>query len=225
MGDPSVPAMMSEKPRSSGMPSAVRCSLLWCVGRGICRVFTTLWFDLKVYNRRHVPARGGVLLAANHQSFLDPMLVSVALRRPVSFFARSSLFTNPFFGGLIRRLHAFPVQQGKGDRAAVQQAIDRLKEGCVLNLYPEGSRTEDGEIGPIQSGIALIARRAGVPIVPVVVEGSYQAWPKGQKLFRPHPIKVMYGPPLKIDNLKSDQIVELIGTTLRTMLTELRKKP
>ncbi len=199
-------------------------SLFWRGGQVICRLVCTLMFDLKVYGRRHMPARGGVLLVANHQSFLDPVLVSLPLYRPVSFFARASLFENPFFGRVIRCLHAFPVQRGKGDRAAVQQAIERLKEGYVLNFYPEGSRTEDGNIGPIQPGIGLIARRAGVPIVPVVVDGSFHAWPKDKKIFHPHPVKVMYGPPMHVEGLRSDEIVELVGNTLKQMLADLRAR-
>ena len=115
-----------------------------------------------------------------------------------------------------------PVRQGKGDRAAVQGAIERLREGNVLNMYPEGSRSEDGQIAPIQSGAALIVRRAGVPIVPVAIDGTFEAWPKGRALFRAHPVRVVYGPPINVDDLKGEQIVQLIERTLRQMLAELR---
>jgi 1-acyl-sn-glycerol-3-phosphate acyltransferase len=182
-------------------------------------------FDLKVYGTRHVPKTGGVLLLANHQSYLDPVLLGVRLDRPISYMAKSDLFEGSgFFTWLIRSLHAFPVKLGRGDVGAIKESINRLHEGYVLNIYPEGSRTLDGEIGPIQSGVALVVRRAAVPIVPVVIDGSFQAWKKGSKLFRKHPIRVMYGPPLMIEGLKGPQLVALIDRTLRDMLAELRRK-
>ncbi|MGH7215247.1 MAG: lysophospholipid acyltransferase family protein, partial [Tepidisphaeraceae bacterium] len=95
-----------------------RRSLLWRVLQSLLRIVMTVGFDMKVYGRRHVPRTGGALLVANHQSFLDPILVASHLDRPVSFMARSGLFENRYFGALIRSLHAFPVVQGKGDKSA-----------------------------------------------------------------------------------------------------------
>lgn len=189
----------------------------------LCRIGTSLLFDLKTYGTEHVPKTGGALLVANHQSYLDPILVAVHLYRPVSFLAKSELFENRYFGWLIRSLHAFPVRQGEGDVGAVRETIRRLGEGHILNVYPEGSRTETGEIGPIQKGVALVVRKAGVPIVPVAIDGSFQAWPKMRKLFRPHPIRVLYGPPMDMSGMKGEQVVQRIDSTLRTMLAELRK--
>ncbi len=116
---------------------------------------TTLCFDLKVYGSDRVPRSGGVLLLSNHQSFLDPVLIGVRLPRPLSYMARSELFTvNPAFTWIIRKLGAFPVRQTGSAAGAVKTAIGRLKDGHALNIFPEGSRTEDGEIGPIEGGAA-----------------------------------------------------------------------
>lgn len=200
-------------------------TLLWRFGKLVCKVFTWLYLDLQTYGIENVPEDGGVLLIANHQSYLDPILVAVRLKRPVSFFAKSELFENKFFGGLIRNLHAFPVRQGAGDIGAVRQAVQKLKEGHVLNLYPEGSRTEDGNLLPIQPGVALIAKKAGVPIVPVVVEGSFKVWPCTRKFPKPGRVKVLYGPALNIEGLKGEGIVQRIDQTFHSMLEEVRKKP
>jgi 1-acyl-sn-glycerol-3-phosphate acyltransferase len=195
----------------------------WEFCRMIARPLCVFLFDLKVYRRHHVPRTGGVLIVSNHQSYLDPVLVGVYLRRPMSYLAKSELFAgNRFFAWLIRRLRAFPVKQGAGDVGAVKEMVRRLKEGHVLNLYPEGSRTVTGEIGPIEPGAALVIRRAGVPVVPVAIDGSFEAWPKGQKRFRPYPIRVMYGPPLNIEGMKANEITAVIDRTLRRMLEELR---
>lgn len=197
-------------------------SFAWKSLQAISRILTTLLFDLKTYDRQNVPKTGGVLLVANHQSYLDPVLVAVQLYRPVSFLAKSELFTNPYFGWLIRLLHAFPVRQGEGDVGAVKETIRRLQEGYALNIYPEGSRTETGEIGPLEKGVALVIRRAGVPVVPVAIDGSFLAWPKRRKLFRPHPVRVIYGKPMDMSQMKGDQIVEELQRQLRTLQAALR---
>ncbi len=200
-------------------------TLLWKFGQGVCRMVSTAMFELKVYGMQHIPASGGVLIVSNHQSYLDPIALGAHLRRPMSFLARSTLFDHRFFGWLISNLNAFPVRQGEGDVGAVKETIRRLQEGHVLNIFPEGSRSEDGEIGPMQSGIALIVRRAGVPVVPAVIDGSFAAWPKGAKMPRRYPIRVRYGPAIDMSGMKGSEIVARIDSTLRRMFDELRAMP
>jgi len=202
----------------------IKMDWFWRMGRSVSRLVVTFLFDLKVYGAHNVPDRGGVLLLPNHQSFLDPVLVGVFLRRPLSYLARSGLFENPRFAWLIRRLRAFPVKQGAGDVGAVKEMVRRLKEGHALTLWAEGSRTETGEIGQIEPGAALVIRRAQVPAVPIAIDGSFEAWPKGKKMFRRHPIRVMYGPPMHLEHLKAAEITQVIDRTLRDLLAELRKK-
>jgi 1-acyl-sn-glycerol-3-phosphate acyltransferase len=206
----------------NGVP---RRSGLWCACQVISRIASTLVFGMKVYGRHNIPRRGGVLLLSNHQSYLDPILLAVPLRRPVSYMAKSELFERgAFFTWLIRSLHAFPIRKNTADVGAIKEAIGRLGEGHILNMYPEGTRTRTGEIGPILPGVAVVVRRAGVPVVPVVIDGTFQAWAKGSKVPRPHPVRIMYGKPLRIKGLKTDQVVEKIGQTLREMLAELRRR-
>ncbi|MGH7179155.1 MAG: lysophospholipid acyltransferase family protein [Tepidisphaeraceae bacterium] len=197
-------------------------SLMWRALQVVARLLTTLCFDLKVRGVEHVPRRGGALLLANHQSYLDPIVVPVRLYRPVSFFAKSALFEHGFLGWLLRNLHGIPVKLGAGDVGAVKETIRRLREGHLLNLYPEGARSADGEIAEIQTGAALIIKRAGVPIIPAVIDGSYVAWPRTHRIFRARPIRVVFGPPLDVEGLDAREITELIGTTLRRMLSDLR---
>jgi 1-acyl-sn-glycerol-3-phosphate acyltransferase len=199
-------------------------NLIWKCVQVISRITCALMFDLKCYGSEHVPLEGGVLLVSNHQSYLDPVLLAVKLNRPMSYLARSELFEKPAFAWLIRSLNAFPLRRGKGDKAAIEETIRRLQQGHLLALFAEGTRTEDGNIGPIQRGVALVVRRAAVPIVPVVLDGSFQAWPKGEKMFHSHPIRVLYGPALQIDGLKGDAIVALVDKTLHHMLDQVRTK-
>ena len=199
-------------------------SLVYQIGRVICRLTCVQWFDLKVYGLKHVPRRGGVLIVSNHQSYLDPVLLAAKLPRPLSFLSKSELFEIPGFNWLIRSLNAYPVRLGEGDIGAVRETIRRLQEGHALNVFPEGSRTEDGEIAPMQPGVGLIVRRAGVPVVPAVIDGSFEAWPKADKIFHPHPIRVQFGPVMDLKDLKAGEIVKRIDTTLRRMFAELRAR-
>ena len=197
----------------------------WKAAQALCRVSTTLCFDLKVYGWEQVPRSGGVLLLSNHQSFLDPVLVGVRLPRPLSYMARSGLFeVNPAFTWLIRKIGAFPVRQEGSAAGALKVAIGRLKDGHALNIFPEGSRTEDGEIGPIEGGSALVVRGARVPVVPVVIDGSLEAWPRAFKLPRPHPIQVLYGPPTDLTGRRPAEIVAWVDQTLRALYDELRSR-
>ena len=201
-------------------------SIAWKLAQTFCRIMTTLLFDLKVFGHKNVPRRGGVLIVSNHQSYLDPVLVGVRLERPLSYLARSGLFKNPILGTVIRWLHAFPVRQGEADVGAVKETIARLREGHALNIFPEGSRTENGEMLPIERGVGLVIRRAKVPVVPVILHGSFSAWPKGQKLFRPGKIRMLYGKPIDLSELKGDEIVAMIDKIFRAMdgrLTEIER--
>jgi 1-acyl-sn-glycerol-3-phosphate acyltransferase len=164
-----------------------------------------------------------VLLVSNHQGNLDPVLLAVRLIRPVNYIAKSELFQGRLGGWLLRAVfNAFPVRQGSADVAAVRETIARLQEGHLLNLYPEGARTETGEIGPMLRGVGLIVRRAGVPVVPVIIAGSFEAWPKHHRSFRPHPIRIRYGKPMDLNGQSADEIVATIDRTLREMFETIR---
>ena len=196
---------------------------IWKFLQTICRIATTLLFDLKVYGSHRVPESGGVLIVSNHQSYLDPVLLGVRLKRPLSYLAKSELFGYGPFSWLIRFLGGFPIKQGAGDVGAMKQTIQRLQEGHALNIYPEGSRTENGEMLPIEKGVGLVIKRAKVPVVPVAIEGSFRAWPKGRPMFRASPIRLYYGDPIDVSNMDRDEIIEWIDQTLRTMLADLRE--
>ncbi len=197
-------------------------SFLWKVTQVIARVLTTTLFDLKTYHRENVPKTGGVLLVANHQSYLDPVLVAVQLKRPVSYMARSELFEHPLLGAVIRKLHAFPVRRGEGDIGAMKETLRRLEEGHLINIYPEGTRSMNGEMKSLEKGVALLIRKAKATVVPVAIDGSFGAWPKGRRLFRAHPIRVMYGKPLDLSGLKGEEILRRLEGTLKSMLKDLR---
>ena len=197
---------------------------LYTGGQVLCRLFTTTQFDLKVKGVKNIPRTGGAIIASNHQSLLDPVLIGVQVPRPFTYLAKSDLFVNPYLSWLIRSLYAFPVQQDRGEISAVREAIRRLQEGRALVLFPEGSRTVNGELLPLAPGIGLIARKADVPIVPCVIHGSFEAWPKGHKLFRPGKIRVHFGRAMHVNHLKASEIVREVGQTMHRMFDQLRSE-
>ena len=199
-------------------------TLLWKTLQAICRVVTSTLFELNVYGKEHIPRSGGALIVSNHQSYLDPILLAVQLNRPVSFMARSGLFDNRFFGWLIRQLNAFPVRQGTGDVGAIKETIRRLQQGHMLVIYPEGSRTEDGDLQPIEPGAGLVVKRVPVPVIPAYIEGSWEAWMRGTAIFRPHKIRVIYGPPLDTEGMKPREVVQLMGRRFHELRDELHQR-
>ena len=194
----------------------------WKCMQALARILTTLCFDLKVHGQHNIPRRGGVLIVSNHQGNLDPVLLAVRLQRPLNYIAKSELFTSHWTQFLLGLVNAFPVRQGAGDVRAVKETIHRLREGHLLNIFPEGGRTTDGEIGTLQRGVALIIRRAQVPVIPVAIHGSYQAWPIHRSLWRPWTIRIRYGKPMNLANLEEDEMIATIDRTLREMFEKQR---
>ena len=193
-----------------------------------CRGLLTAFFRFRAYGLHNVPARGGVLFLSNHQSFLDPILIEPPLRRTLSYMARDSLFHNPLFGAFIRALDAFPVRRGRADTAAIREAIDRLRAGRALLLFPEGTRSQHGELGPMRGGFLVLVRNAHVPVVPVALDGAHRAWPRSRPLPRPARLSVAYGepiPPDAFDGLTDDQAALLVRSEIARLLDRLRQRP
>ena len=159
----------------------------WFLFRGLFR-----W---QVTGLENVPA-GGAIIAPNHRSFWDIPMIGLALRgRRTHFMAKSELFQNPIFGSIIRALLAFPVKRGAPDRTAIRYAIEILKQGDLVAIFPEGTRGKNGKLGEAEPGLALIAAKAGVPIVPVGISGSHLIFSK-TKWFPC--LKVEFGRPIPV---------------------------
>jgi 1-acyl-sn-glycerol-3-phosphate acyltransferase len=147
----------------------------------------TLGFSLRMEGRRNVPRHGPVLLIANHQSFLDPVIVGLAARRHLCFLARKTLFRHPAFGPLIRSLNAIPVDQEGIGKEGLQSILHRLQEGDAVLVFPEGHRTKTGAVQPLRPGIHLLIKRVQAPIVPCGIAGAFDALPPSRALPRLSP--------------------------------------
>jgi 1-acyl-sn-glycerol-3-phosphate acyltransferase len=159
----------------------------------LTRSFVLGFFDYRAEGAGHVPPRGGVIIASTHQSHLDPVMIRAPLTRAVGYVARKTLFANRLFGGMIRRLGAVELDRDAATPAGIRELVEILQAGAALVFFPEGTRTPDGEIGPLRPGIALLAKRAGVPVVPAAIEGSFACWPRSRRFFRAGRIRVVYG--------------------------------
>ncbi|AEG15408.1 1-acyl-sn-glycerol-3-phosphate acyltransferase [Desulfofundulus kuznetsovii DSM 6115] len=137
--------------------------------RALCRVILALIRRWKVVGAHHLPPSGGVLVVSNHVSYWDPVVVGCALDRQVHFIAKAELFGIPLLGPVIRALGAFPVRRGGGDRQAIRRALELLKQGRVVGIFPEGTRSKSGELLEPHLGAAMLALRAKVPVLPVAV--------------------------------------------------------
>ncbi len=193
-----------------------------------CQVGMVLGFRYRVWGKEHVPPRGGALLVSNHQSFFDPVLVAVGLPRQVHYMARDTLFRNPLFARLISSLNAFPLRREGVDVGAVRETVARLRRGELVLVFPEGTRTHDGSIRPLRRGVELLARQGGVPIIPVIIEGAHQAWPRRELLPRPARIRVLFGQPLLVGResaLPGRTLVGRLEAELRALQQEVRRGP
>jgi 1-acyl-sn-glycerol-3-phosphate acyltransferase len=151
---------------------------------------------LRVTGREHVPERGGVILAANHVSNVDPVVVACAVRRKVHFMAKAELFRNPAFGWFLRRLQAFPLSRDQVQPSALRRSLAVLREGHALLVFPEGTRGDGATLQPPRAGAGMLAIRSGCPVVPMYHEGTADVLPRGGRCPRPAAVRVWIGSPI-----------------------------
>ncbi len=167
------------------------------VCRWIVRQIARSVFGVTVHGAHHVPAHGPAILAVNHVSALDPFVVGSALRRPLWFMAKEELFRPRALGAVFRGLHAFPVRRDRADLSTIKRTLTLLREGQAVMMFPEGTRQDGVTFGPVRPGVAVLAARAGVPVVPAYHEGIGRILPRGAGWPRRHPVTVCFGPPIQ----------------------------
>ena len=141
----------------------------------VVRLFLKIFFRLRVSGTENVHMTGGVILASNHASFLDPPLVGSTSPRITVFFAKKELFKVPLLGALITKYNVIPVDRGGVSKQGIKLIIQSLKNGRVVGLFPEGTRTKTGKLGPARPGVGMMAHLTGVPVVPVYIKGTFRA--------------------------------------------------
>ena len=152
--------------------------------RPLARALARFWFGLELRGTENIPAVGPVIITPNHQTYADPPLVTIPIRRRVYYMAWSRLFRIPGLGWLIRRLRAFPVEIDAADPRATREAVRVLEAGHALMIFPEGARSRDGTVGRFKPGAFRLAASLGVPVLPVTISGGHECWPPGRVLPR-----------------------------------------
>ncbi|GLB58010.1 lysophospholipid acyltransferase family protein [Cytobacillus sp. NCCP-133] len=173
-------------------------------------------YRFEVIGRENFPSKGGVLLCSNHIDNLDPPVVGINAPRPVHFMAKEELFNVPVLGKLVPHLNAFPVKRGMSDREALRKGLGILKEGKVLGLFPEGTRSKTGELGEGLAGAGFFALRSDAYVMPCAVIGPYKVFSK---------LKVVYGKPIDMKELRdrkasAEETTEMIMAEISKLIEE-----
>jgi 1-acyl-sn-glycerol-3-phosphate acyltransferase len=179
-------------------------NLSYRIGWNLFRLAYSTYFHWRVFGAENVPVQGGVILASNHASFLDPPLVGAGLKRDINYLARESLFRYPGIGALLRSWNSVPVDREGGGAKGLKNILDRLLAGGGIILFPEGTRTKDGQLQPARSGIGLTVIKSTAPVVPVRVFGTFEAFGRHLKFPRPHGVIVKYGKPMDFTALRAE---------------------
>ncbi len=183
----------------------------------VASVFFPL-YRVEVKGKEYFPKEGAVLLCSNHIDNLDPPTVGISAPRQVHFMAKEELFRVPILGGIVRKVGSFPVKRGMSDREALRNGLNVLKEGGVLGLFPEGTRSKDGKLGKGLAGAGFFALRSNALVVPCAVIGTYKPFRK---------VKVFFGEPINLDPLRerkatAEEATELIMSKIAELLEKHR---
>jgi 1-acyl-sn-glycerol-3-phosphate acyltransferase len=193
--------------------------ILWRLIRGVVRLIFAIILDVHLVGRQNVPETGPLIIASNHLSWADVPLIPSFLKRRVVYMAKEETFDGKM-GWLVRFLGAFPVKRGEADRHSLRTAMEQLKSGHIVSIFPEGTRSKIHTLGQAHAGLGMIALRSGAPVVPVAIYGSEKAFKK----FRPR-ITITFGEPLilapkgkKITREDIDESTEQVMLRIASML-------
>jgi 1-acyl-sn-glycerol-3-phosphate acyltransferase len=189
------------KPSNTELPHPTNRNWSWLVIQYAMSLVFTFWLRYRARGVEKLPKTGGGLILINHQSFLDPLLVGLPLQRPVSYLARDSLFTIPLVGWVVRNTYVMPINRKSATTGMIKQAVNRLKHGFLVGIFPEGTRSTDGTIGLFKPGFIALIRRAKLPVYPAGIAGAYEALPRGSCFLYPRKIHVVFGEPFTQDEL------------------------
>jgi len=192
--------------------------LFYQIAHFVVSLFLIIFCRFQVEGKENFPQKGGVLVASNHRSNMDPVAVGCALSRGIHYMAKEELFQIPLLSWLVIQLKAFPIKRGGADRQAIRKALTLLQEGEVVGIFPEGTRSKNGELGTPQSGIGLLALKANCPIIPLALMGT-------EKPFGP--IKIRIGQPIlltinKEEKKQAEEVSKEIMQEIAKLLAEVK---
>ena len=166
--------------------------------RHLIHAFCLIYFRIEFHGAERVPSGGPVIITPNHASYIDPIWVSIPIRRRLRYMTWDRMFRVPVLGPVLRVFGAFPVNVEAGDPGALRQSLEHLRAGGALMIFPEGSRTRSGHLMPFKQGAIRLALKTGAPIVPVTIIGGYRAYSRWHWFPRPYKLKVFYHEPIEL---------------------------
>lgn len=200
---------------------------LFIVSRLLCLAIAKLAFRLHIEGQEFIPRTGPAILAANHVSYIDPIIIGIATRRPVRFMAKKELFRVPLFGWLLRQFGTIPINRYRTDVQAFKLAASALKVGEVIAIFPEGTRGDGVDLRPAKPGIGLIAARTGAPVIPTFHRGTEKIFPRGAWFPRPYRVTVKFGAPCRFPEKQAeteqDQVV-MFSQTIMEKIAALKSR-
>lgn len=199
----------------------------YLLGYSLSKALAKTFFNYRVIGAENMIEEGPCIIAANHCSFFDPPLVGVACKRAIHYLARKSLLEWPVLGPIFPELNVIPVDRKNADRSALMGAIRVVKNGGAVLIFPEGTRSPDGNLQPAQPGIGMIAVKTGAPVVPVRIHGSYAAFPKNRILPVLTGITLRIGLPLRQQELaveENRECYQLIGNKVLEKIGEMQTR-
>lgn len=186
---------------SPTLPDPTSRNAIWFSVQLLLRLIFTFCFRYRCRHLERIPEVGGGLILANHQSYLDPLLIGLPMQRPVSFIARDSLFRVPIIGWILKKTYVMPINRDSAGTESVREAVKRMHAGYLVGVFPEGTRSTDEEIGPIKPGFVALARRSKLPIYPVGIAGASRVMPKGGLRLYFRKVRVVYGEPIPTETV------------------------
>jgi 1-acyl-sn-glycerol-3-phosphate acyltransferase len=184
--------------------------------RPVAYWLSRLLFRIEFRGTENIPLEGPCIIAPNHVTYADPVWISIPVRRPIRYMAWDRIFRIPVLGFLMRVFGAFPVRLEGGDVSAQREAVELLRQGQALVIFPEGGRSKTGELMPFKLGAFRLALAQGVPILPVTITGAYEVWPVGQLLPHPGKLKVTYHPLIHVEAMP-DALREELKASARVL--------
>jgi len=229
----STPTVAAETPAVKPAPTTVifptgQINPVYRRTRKLVKLAVSLIGKLDMVGMENIPANGPAILAPNHRAHVDPPYMSLVSDRQIYYMAKEELFTtNDRFGRFLYQLGAFPVRRGEADRAALRMAVNLLKQGHLVCIFPEGTRSFDDSLLVAEKGFALIAKQTGAPIIPIALEGTHRIWPKGTKRIHRGKVAITIGMPVTAQEIleahggAGKDALEVIGRDVMQRIADL----
>lgn len=191
--------------------------MVYSILKFISFVLSRIFFGIEIHGRQNLPVKGGYIIAGNHTSYLDPVLIGCVCPRKICYMAKEELFRNPFMAWLLRQLWVFPVKRHTADLAAMKEAMRRLRAGVGMLMFPQGSRSAALTAGAPLPGVGFLAVKSKVPVIPAFIAGTEKAMPAQARFFKFAKVRVYFGKPLDLDVEEKASYEDIAGNIMKAI--------